>query len=841
MNVIYGVERFPLRNENYKTIEGDVLDHCDICVIGGGAAGSVMAKKLCDAGRSVVLVERGGYYEGEDMNQQDECMLPLLWKNSGANFTSDMRIAIAQGSCLGGSTIINDAVCFPIPDVVKRQWRTKGVKMSDEDWDQAPREVSNDIHITKVRDDELSRNSLMLKKGCELMGYEKHYPNSRNSVNCMQCGLCHLGCHYGTKQDMRETYIHKALNNTKSSITIYCNCSVEKITCASGSADGVEGYFLDALGKPVAKIRVNARLVIVACGSIGSSHLLQKSSIANDKIGKGLSLHPAPFVLGDFPFEIRGIQGIPMTYTLHDFGVTNGVEDGGFLIEGIFLPPLQFSLLIPISGGLHEELMGRYNYFAMAGVLVRDESNGSIELTDLGFPRINYTLSSKDLDLIARGSEIIARMWFKLGAKRIVTSHIKKQIINREDEIPEMVIAIKNDPKNLLLGSAHPQGGNRMGDDPQNCVVDSDCKVYGFENLFVCDASVFPTSVGVNPQLTVMSLATIIADRINLKWPLFAAIDVKDALGETCSVKQPMFCSTKSLDAMYEIRDSALNAKALINSPKKEIVDEDNWSFNKDTLTIWNNRYWKGFFTSDHDAVNTTLIYAGGFWKRFWENGNAVNGETHPFESVVFAPSEAVDAEYPGFGRVVLLKYVPPYDRFYDLLKIVDPDTILGKAFAVRDPPRGEHILTFSLSKRYSVDFMTQDDFKAIFSIKTKRPDPDEVLGRWEGRLISDSTLSPTLFRFKFYKENSELKCKYIFGGVLPGTSDVKFTEDMMLMFDFTGQLLHDELRMVRKDFMVGKYCAPNSPIIKLMERASGFVMKDDSRLCLPYILRRIG
>jgi hypothetical protein len=257
-----------------------------------------------------------------------------------------------------------------------------------------------------------------------------------------------------------------------------------------------------------------------------------------------------------------------------------------------------------------------------------------------------------------------------------------------------------------------------------------------------------------------------------------------------------------------------LPAEVLVNSPKMDIIDGDNWSFDSDTLTIWNNRYWKGFFTTNPDLVNTALLYAGGFWKRFWMDGNAVKGETHPFESPVFASSEAIDVEYPGYGKVVLLKYVPPYNEFYDLLKIVDSDTILGKAFAVRAPPRGEHILTFSLSKKYSVDFMTQEDFKAIFSTKARKPEPDEVLGIWEGRLVSDSTLSPKLFRFKYYKEQGNLKCKYIIGGILPGTSNVVFTEEMMLMFDFSGQLLHDELRMVRKDFMVGKYCASDSPII---------------------------
>ena len=121
MNMIFGVEKFESRKEPYQTIDDDVLEHCDVCVIGSGAAGAILAKKFSDAGRSVVLLEKGGYFEGEDMNQRDEDMMPLLWKNSGFNFTDDIRIAIAQGSCLGGSTVINDAVCFPIPEITRTQ------------------------------------------------------------------------------------------------------------------------------------------------------------------------------------------------------------------------------------------------------------------------------------------------------------------------------------------------------------------------------------------------------------------------------------------------------------------------------------------------------------------------------------------------------------------------------------------------------------------------------------------------------------------------------------------------------------------------------------------------
>ena len=518
MNAIYGIYRLSIRKEHYLTVKGDVQEHCDVCVIGSGAAGAVLAKKICDSGRSVVLLERGGYFEGEDMNQRDEDMVPLLWKNCAANFTSDLRIAIAQGSCLGGSTVINDAVCFPLPDVVRRQWRDMGVDISDDEWDMAIREVSAEIHITGVREGELSNNSLMFREGCRLMGYSRHLPNSRNCFNCMQCGLCHLGCHYETKQDMRVTYLHKALNNRRSNIKIYCNCMAEKITYSTDTIDGVEGSFRDSFGNARYKIRVNARLVVIAAGSIASTELLMKNSIAKGKVGKGLALHPVPFVLGDFPFEIKGIQGIPMSYTLHDFGVTNGVEDGGFLVEGTFLPPLQLSLLLPIAGWRHEELMMRYNHYAMAGVLVRDGSNGEITLNDRGLPRVDYVLKPKELEIIARGVEVISMMWFRLGASRVVTPHMAKPIISGPGEIPELVSTIKNDPKGMLLGSAHPQGGNRMGNDPESCVVDSNCRVFGFRNLFVCDASVFPTAIGVNPQLTVMALATIISEQIILNW-----------------------------------------------------------------------------------------------------------------------------------------------------------------------------------------------------------------------------------------------------------------------------------------------------------------------------------
>jgi len=243
-NYIYTTERFEKRAEKWRLVTKDIVRTVDVCVIGSGAAGAILAAKLAQAGKSVVLLEKGGYYDGESMNQREGDMLPLLWKNAGANFTSNLRVVIAQGSCLGGSTVINDAVCFGIPDIVIEQWQNLGVSITEQDWEEAIEEVSKKIHVTDVTEDELNINAKKLKQACEnftLFGKPilHHNKNKRNcgpsftDVNlksCVKCGFCHLGCHYNTKQSMLVTYIHNALNDPTLDYTVYCNCRVDEIT-----------------------------------------------------------------------------------------------------------------------------------------------------------------------------------------------------------------------------------------------------------------------------------------------------------------------------------------------------------------------------------------------------------------------------------------------------------------------------------------------------------------------------------------------------------------------------------------------------------------------------------
>jgi choline dehydrogenase-like flavoprotein len=927
-NCIYTTDKFEKRAEGCKIITKDIVRTVDVCVIGSGAAGAVLATKLAQAGKSVALLEKGGYYDGESMNQREADMLPLLWQNAAANFTSNLRIAIAQGSCLGGSTVINDAVCFGIPDLVVEQWQNgAGVSISKEEWQVTTKEVSNKINVNEVTEEELNVNAKKLREACEkfqLHGkpilHRKNWRNCGPSFtdpslkSCVKCGFCHLGCHYDTKQSMLVTYIHEALRDPNIDYTAYCNCRVDRITYDQelGLATGVDGTFTDLRGNELYRIRVNAKVVIVSAGAIASSNLLQKSNIGGQKVGKGLALHPAPFVMGVFDKEeIRANRGIPMSYTCHEFGVTNGVKSGGFLIESIFLPVFQMALAIPSFGIDHAKMMERFNNYTMAGIMTRDEPVGIVTISYNGHPKVVYNLAPKTIDDMARGMAILAKMWFSIGAKSVITSHRDMPELRTKADIPMLKDAVRNNPDGLMIGSAHPQGGNKMGSNTEECVVDSDCKVHGFENLYVCDASVFPTALGVNPQLTVMALATITANKIIKNWqkrednvseinlmdkkkkiateerlgssdipytatrttaatalaaspistntPTEKTTITKTAatstsegspLGITCHITQPRFCTARSIGDLYAVtpHDPSLFPK-LENSLEETKVIGKNWKFDPKTLKIYNNLYWKGFYGRDNDALTLALRYFGGFYKRFWKiDDKSMRGVTHPFEpQIIDARSSATEKEVPGYGKVIHLEYQDaPYSTAYDLLKMVDENTILGKAF-LGSFGRGVELFNFSMSRIYDVDFMTEDDLLTLFRSDefSHKPKEEELAGVWEGMLVSDSAITPRSQLFYFNYEDGEIDMRYSFVNLLQGRSDVRVTDSLFRLDDQTP--LYDELRIVTPNLAVGRWVTEWSdeellrPIIEDFKRYCPIPVSAEAESLLDKISRLSG
>jgi hypothetical protein len=323
-----------------------------------------------------------------------------------------------------------------------------------------------------------------------------------------------------------------------------------------------------------------------------------------------------------------------------------------------------------------------------------------------------------------------------------------------------------------------------------------------------------------------------------------------------------MYCLRNNLSSLFDSINTQFDTKALVNSANDKADEATNWKFDPQALMISNNSHWKGIFPRDIDDIRNTLtLYFGGFWKRFSTNDRSssstvgdITGMTHPFEVPVFARNKATDTSLDGFGKVILLEYLdPPYNLFYDVLKIVDENTILGKAFFGK-PTRGREMLTFSMSRKYPFEFMTEEDHEVLYS-NMKKPTLQSMVGIWQGRLVSDSTWSDPVFRFKYYFDSSKedgstmttasstLKNDYVFGDVLAGTAVVNDKEDHVEMQDETGGIFHDEIRQVNDDILIGKYYSQQNFLFRWLPTGLSFLHIDKTKpsIYLPYILRRVG
>jgi choline dehydrogenase-like flavoprotein len=503
-----------------KSVTRRIKEDTEVCIIGSGAAGAILAWELAERGHKVVLLEKGGYFQKEAFTQREGEMIPRLYKNGGFQFAMPSGIIVAQGSCVGGSTVVNDAVCFRTPDLVLERWGKEFhiAGIGPADMKGYFEKVERRLSVAEVRPDELDENNSIFRRGCEKLGWSAS-PNRRNCRSCRGCGLCHLGCSYGTKQSMLETYIKDAEAFHGDSVNIYSDCTAESLVTSGGRVSEVRAVVHGRAGK--VPMSVKARVVIVSAGTFASSELLLRSKLdRNRQVGRKIALHPSPAIIGDFDQEINGNQGIPMAYHCREFGIEKTRREG-YLIESVFLAPYQFLLTLP--GYIYEskELMRRYNHYAMAGVLLQDESVGRISLGGPFGTLITYRLTAKDSKLMVEGMQNAARIFFAAGASRVITSQRKRTVLYGEDDL-QLIEERGVGPTDINLGSGHPQGGNRMGGEPRESVVDSYGKLHDLQNLFVCDASVFPTSVGVNPQLTVMALAMRTGQHIGDNWSRIA-------------------------------------------------------------------------------------------------------------------------------------------------------------------------------------------------------------------------------------------------------------------------------------------------------------------------------
>lgn len=471
--------------------------HVDVCIIGTGAGGSAVAHTLTNNGKSVIMLEAGNHYDEEYIQKQTrEDVLLNLWKHHGVFLSNNFSVNVAQGQCVGGSTMINYGICFRIPPNVLDVWRnTHGITLTDDEIDQAYRKVEVLYGVTSIQQE--GRSHEVLKKGCDSLGY---------SSGWMQKAL-----RGDKKQNALITFLE---NSKKEKLEIFANCKAESVTRDGNKILSVKGVATDPNTKIKHNVEIFAEKIVLSAGSIASSEFLLKNNLSNSngKVGEQFSLHPSSSVVAEFDDPVNGQDSSVMAYYCDKFSILQQREFG-FMIESVFVAPSQFSIIMPSFGMENLQHVKSYHNVSMAGVLVHDQSVGKIKLNHNKDATLDYTLGKDDQAKMVQGIREAAKIYFRAGAKRVITGHIETMILENEGDISKITDDSAGQGK-LLVASAHPQGGNIMGKDPKESIVDSYCKSHEISNLYVCDASVFPTSVGVNPQLTVLMLATLASEHM---------------------------------------------------------------------------------------------------------------------------------------------------------------------------------------------------------------------------------------------------------------------------------------------------------------------------------------
>ncbi len=485
----------------------------EICVIGSGAGGAVVAYNAAAAGKDVILLEEGVHTRSADMTHNESEMTARLFKEGGLQSTVDLDMNVLQGRSLGGSTVINNAICFRLNDQhlnakngqdVLDAWRRLGARIDKKYLNDAYERVEAMIRVRRIPESVAGENANVLMSGWKNLvaggqakAESKHDLFRTNLHDCIGCGYCITGCPYGRKLSMAETYIPQAVREGARVVT---ECHAVKIEMQGDKAIGVHCELRDGR-----KLFVRAEKIVAACGAIGSSVLLMKSGFSKN-VGKRFSCNAATPMLARFPNEINGFDGVQMPAY---------IDAGDFMLESWFVPPLSFAVTMPGWFNTHFERMKDYKHFASAGILVGTEPNGRVKSSSLFrnlFGPIAYSMSKHDLERLKKGMVRMAQVYCAAGAEAVYpTSYADLEMrcheFHGEREIEKFINEKIRKPDDLTLSTAHPQGGNPMSDDRRVGVVGSDFRVHGSDNLFVCDASIFPTSIGINPQLTIMAMA----------------------------------------------------------------------------------------------------------------------------------------------------------------------------------------------------------------------------------------------------------------------------------------------------------------------------------------------
>jgi len=506
------------RIQDAGELRRDVEERPDVCVVGSGPGGAVVAARLSARGLRVVVLEEGGHYPPEAMRMDEAWAYPSLYQERGSRATADLAITVLQGRGVGGGTLVNWTTSFRTPPQVLRHWAERhGVSGLDEKALEphfAAVEARLDIQPWPV--DRANANNRVVWDGATRLGWEKA-PTRRNVTACQDLGYCGTGCPVGAKNTADLTYLADAVRD---GARIFARARVTRLEKAGKRVAAVHAQALDpASGRPTGrKLVVRPKLVVLSAGAVGTPEILLRSGYdPSGRVGKRTFLHPvvASFALFDRP--IQPFYGAPQSIASHHFA-DRGPGKAGFFVETAPVHPLLAGISVGGFGAVHEEQMaGLASSNALIALAIDgflpEEEGGTVSLRRDGRVRLDYPIRPPIWEALREGNKALARMQLAAGARLVRSLHEDPVVIRSEADLG-LLDRAPWEPLRVAVFSAHPVGGCALGRDPERSVVDSRLRLHWLENVYVVDGSVFPTSLGVNPQETIFAVAHWASDHI---------------------------------------------------------------------------------------------------------------------------------------------------------------------------------------------------------------------------------------------------------------------------------------------------------------------------------------
>jgi choline dehydrogenase-like flavoprotein len=490
------------------SLDRDVNEEVDFVVVGSGAAGAVAAHTLAQAGWSVAIVEEGAWLKTRDFNDDVIGTFDRALRDAGTQVLKGRAyMPMLQGRCVGGSTLVNSAIAWRMPEDVVDEWRADyglGDAITMKGLEPHYDALDRDLNVRPVADDVLGENNRLFLEVAKGRGI--HATRMRRYDRaCRGSGQCITGCPSGAKQGMSVSYVPWALRTGRA--RIFCSCRVERVNVSGERAVGVTARSTGPSGRQVT-LRAR-RGVFVAASTVQTPNLLRRSGLRARALGQHFQAHPGIGAGGFFDHPIQMSIGATQGAESIDFR-----KSDRFKLETIGMPPELAAARVP---GIGAELARRLASFANVAVWVaniRMKAQGRVDTQWDGRDRVTFTPNDDDMRSSKKALVTIGHLLVDAGALEVWPGvYGAPAVMTTHDEV-EKIADATNDPRAYHFIATHLFGAARMGPDPRTSAVALDFQTHEARALYVVDSSVFPTNLGVNPQHSIMALARMAAMQV---------------------------------------------------------------------------------------------------------------------------------------------------------------------------------------------------------------------------------------------------------------------------------------------------------------------------------------